>query len=71
MSFQSRDRLTIEPDLFVTPAAAAKSPRPSLRRRLEVTLAVWRERTAARRCLGADGCAQPARCRHFAGCCCL
>ena len=51
MSFQSRNRLTVEQDLFVTPAAAAKAPQPSLRRRIEVTLAVWRERTAARRCL--------------------
>ena len=51
MSFQSRDRLTIEQDLFVTPAAVA-APRPSLRQRLVTVLAVWRERTAARRCLG-------------------
>ncbi len=51
MSFQSRERLTIEPDLFVTPAAAATVARPSLRQRLALTLTVWRERTAARRCL--------------------
>lgn len=51
MSFQSRERLTIAQDLFVTPAVAAEAPRPSLRRRIEVALAVWRERTTARRCL--------------------
>ena len=50
MSFQSRDRLTIEQDLFVTPAAVA-APRPSLRQRLVTAIAVWRERTTARRCL--------------------
>jgi|GEM_PF-655460 len=50
MSFQSRDRLTIEQDLFVTPAAVA-APQPSLRQRLVIAVAVWRERTAARRCL--------------------
>ena len=47
MSFQSRDRFTIEQDLFVTAAAAVT---PSLfRQRLGFTVAVWRERTAARR----------------------
>ncbi len=51
MSFQSRERLTIEQNLFVTPAVAAKAPRPSLRQRIEVTVALWRERTTARRCL--------------------
>ena len=50
MSFQSRDRLTIEQDLFVTPAAVA-TPQPSLRQRLATAVAVWRERTTARRCL--------------------
>ena len=50
MSFQSRDRLTIEQDLFATPATAAAS-QPSLRRRLALAVAVWRERTTARRCL--------------------
>jgi uncharacterized protein YjiS (DUF1127 family) len=50
MSFQSRDRLTIEQDLFVTSAAVA-APQPSLHQRLVAALAVWRERTAARRCL--------------------
>lgn len=49
MSFQSRDRLVIEPHLFVTPATAMT--RPSFRQRLVFTVAVWRERTAARRCL--------------------
>jgi uncharacterized protein YjiS (DUF1127 family) len=50
MSFQSRDRLTIEQDLFVTPAAVA-APQPSLRQRLVTAIAVWRERTTARRYL--------------------
>ncbi|MBI3199522.1 MAG: DUF1127 domain-containing protein [Rhodospirillales bacterium] len=50
MSFQSRDRLTIEQDLFVTPAAVA-APQPSLRQRVVAAMALWRERTAARRCL--------------------
>ncbi|MDP1966097.1 MAG: hypothetical protein Q8K93_28320 [Reyranella sp.] len=50
MSFQSRDRLIIEQNLFVTPAAVAP-PQPSLRQRLVTTIAAWRERTAARRCL--------------------
>ena len=50
MSYQSRSRLTIEQGLYVTPAAAGVAP-PSLRQRLAHTLAVWRERTAARRCL--------------------
>lgn len=51
MSFQSRNRLTIEQDLFVTPAAAVAATPPSFRQRLALTVAVWRERTAARRCL--------------------
>jgi uncharacterized protein YjiS (DUF1127 family) len=50
MSFQSRNRLTIEQDLFVTPAAVV-APQPSLRQRLVTAIAVWRERTTARRCL--------------------
>lgn len=50
MSFQSRNRLTLEQDLFATPAVAVTPPR-SFRRRLAVTVAVWRERTMARRCL--------------------
>lgn len=49
MSFQSRDRLTIEPHRFVTPATGVVPS--SFRQRLAVTIAVWRERTAARRCL--------------------
>lgn len=51
MSFQSRNRLTVEQDLFVTPAVAEVVAPPSLRKRLALTVAVWRERTAARRCL--------------------
>ena len=47
MSFQSRRHLTDQPNLFVTPSA----PRPSLRRRLAITLAVWRQRAKARRFL--------------------
>jgi len=50
MSFQSRNRLTIEQTLFVTPAVVTAPP-PSFRQRLAVTVAVWRERTEARRCL--------------------
>lgn len=50
MSFQSRERLTITPDLFTTPAAAVQ-PRPSWHQRLATIRGVWRERTAARRCL--------------------
>lgn len=54
MSFQSCNRLTLEQDLFATPAAAMTPP-PSFRRRLAVavavTVAVWRERTTVRRCL--------------------
>lgn len=51
MSFQSRNRLTLEHDLFATPAATVNVARPSFRQRLAVTVAVWRERTVARRCL--------------------
>ena len=51
MSFQARNRLTVEQNLFVTPAAAKVAAPPSLRQRLALTVAVWRERTAARRCL--------------------
>ena len=51
MSFQSRARLTAEPDLFMTPAASGVAAPPSFRERLALTVAVWRERTAARRCL--------------------
>ncbi len=53
MSFQSSNRLTFEQDLFVTPAAPMSAPPRSLRQRLAVTIAVWRERTVARRCLAA------------------
>lgn len=51
MSFQSRERLTIEPDFLTTSAAAVAASPPSFRQRLAVTIAVWRERTVARRCL--------------------
>lgn len=51
MSYESRERLTIEQNLFVTPAAAVEVARLSLRQRIALTLAVWRERTAVRRCL--------------------
>ena len=51
MSYQSRERLTIEQGLYATPAVAVKVAPPALRQRLALTLAVWRERTAARRCL--------------------
>ena len=55
MSFQPRDRLIIEPNLCVTPAGAMTPP--SCRQRLAVTVAVRRERTAARRCLAQmDAC---------------
>lgn len=47
MSFQSRDRFTTQPDLFSTAAA----PRRSLRQRIALTLAVWRQRAEARRSL--------------------
>jgi uncharacterized protein YjiS (DUF1127 family) len=51
MSFQSRNRLTIEQDLYATPATAIGVPPRSLRQRFALAVAVWRERTAARRCL--------------------
>lgn len=53
MSFQSRNRLTLEQDLFATSAEPVNAPAQSLRQRLAVTFAVWRERTVARRCLAA------------------
>lgn len=54
MSFQPRNRLTVEQDLFTTTpvaAAAVAAPPPSFRQRFGHAVAVWRERTAARRCL--------------------
>jgi len=51
MSFQSRNRLALEQDLFATSAEPVNAPVPSFRQRLAVTVAVWRERTVARRCL--------------------
>jgi uncharacterized protein YjiS (DUF1127 family) len=51
MSFQSRNRLTIEQNLYATSAGPmAVAPR-TLRQRFALAVAVWRERTAARRCL--------------------
>ncbi len=47
MSYQSRDRLSAPTDLYVTPATS----KGSLLRRLAFSWAVWRERTAMRRCL--------------------
>ncbi len=44
MSYQSRDRLGRVPELFVSVPA-----RPSLRKRLALTLAVWRQRVETRR----------------------
>lgn len=49
MSYQSRQRIAAHPFASMTPV----SPRPSLRRRLAMTLKVWRERVAARRSLAA------------------
>ncbi len=46
MSYQSRDRLGDVPELFLSVSA-----RPSLRKRLALTLAVWRQRIETRRCL--------------------
>ena len=47
MSYQSRDRLSAQTDLYVT----AATPKGGLRQRLALSWAVWRERTAMRRCL--------------------
>ena len=47
MSYQSRDRLSAPTDLYATAAA----PKAGLRQRLALSWAVWRERTAMRRCL--------------------
>lgn len=47
MSYQSRDRLSVPSDLLAT-AGTAKG---GLRQRLALSLAVWRERIAVRRCL--------------------
>jgi uncharacterized protein YjiS (DUF1127 family) len=47
MSFQSRHSLIDQPNLLVTPS----DPRRSLRQRLVLTLAVWRQRAQARRAL--------------------
>ena len=45
MSFQSRHSLIDQPNLLVTPSG----PKPSLRQRLALTLAIWRQRGQARR----------------------
>ena len=63
MSFQSRDRLLGASDLYVIAGAG----RPGWRQRLAFTFALWRQRTRDAALPGADGCAQPARCRHLAG----
>ncbi len=47
MSYQSRDRLSAPPDLYAT----AATPEGGMLQRLAVSMAVWRERTAMRRCL--------------------
>ena len=47
MSYQSRDRLSAPTDLYAT----AATPKGGLRQRLALSWAVWRERTAMRRCL--------------------
>ena len=49
MSYQSRQRIAGQAVTFVSPA----SSRPSLRHRLAMTLAIWRERIATRRTLAA------------------
>jgi uncharacterized protein YjiS (DUF1127 family) len=46
MSYQSRNRPGSGPELYVSIAA-----RPSLRQRLALALAVWRQRIETRRCL--------------------
>lgn len=51
MSFQSRERFTIEPDLFTTPVVVVVDSPLSFRQRLAITIAVWRKRINARRCL--------------------
>jgi uncharacterized protein YjiS (DUF1127 family) len=47
MSYQSRDRLAAPADLLATPGTA----KGGLRKRLALSLAVWRGRIAMRRCL--------------------
>jgi uncharacterized protein YjiS (DUF1127 family) len=47
MSYQSRDRLAAPADLYVTPAAS----QGSLLERFALIWALWRERSAMRRCL--------------------
>jgi uncharacterized protein YjiS (DUF1127 family) len=47
MSYQSRDRLAAPTDLYVT----AATPKGGLLQRFAFSWAVWRERTAMRRCL--------------------
>jgi uncharacterized protein YjiS (DUF1127 family) len=47
MSYQSRDRFPGPSDLYVTAAA----PKAGLIQRLALTWAIWRERSAMRRCL--------------------
>ena len=47
MSYQSRDRLSAPADFNLT----AATPKRNLLRRLTLAWAIWRERTAMRRCL--------------------
>lgn len=47
MSYQSRDRLSVSTDLYVT----AATPKGGVLQRLARIWAVWQERTAIRRCL--------------------
>ena len=47
MSYQSRNRLSAPTDLYAT----AATPKGGLLQRLALSWAVWRERTAMRRCL--------------------
>jgi len=47
MSYQSRDRLSAPTDLYATPATSNEG----VLQRLAFNWAVWRERTAMRRCL--------------------
>ncbi len=49
MSFQSRERFSSSPDLYVTKVAPKVGPL----QRMALGLAIWRERTAMRHCLAA------------------
>ena len=47
MSYQSRDRLIGQPELFTTPS----TPRRPFAQRVVFTLELWRQRVEMRRCL--------------------